>query len=276
MATNEQIVELKKRAVSIRKDILELVKLGPPGHLGGSCSAADIVTALYFYKMRFDPNNLKWKDRDMFVLSKGHSSLAQYAALLQLGIVPRSAMKDIKTIGAMLQCHPDITKTPGVEVSTGSLGQGLSIAVGIALAAKLDKSPKKVYCIVGDGETDEGQIWEAMNAAKIHGLDNLVCILDHNKLKASGRLREVYDTGNLSAKVTAFGWKVIDIDGHDMEQIVTALDFADTIKGIPTMIVAHTVKAKGVSFAENKQPFHHVALSDEQYEIALADISKEV
>jgi len=272
--TDEKLHELREMARTLRLDIVELVRLGPPGHLGGSCSCADIMAAIYFYKLRYDPKNPKWPERDIFMMSKGHGVLAQYSALIELGVIARAAMETIKTIGATLQCHPDMNKTPGVEVNTGSLGQGLSVALGLALAARLDKSPRRVYCVVGDGELDEGQMWEAMNAAAVHNVDNLVGIVDHNKLKASGRLREVYDTGNLSAKISTFGWKVIDIDGHDMEQIVTALDFAETVKGRPTMIVAHTVKAKGVRFAENLQPFHHCILSDDQYGEAVCCIKE--
>ena len=270
----EKVEYLKGIAKQIRLNILELVMVAQPGHLGGSMSCADIMAVLYFHKMKFNPKNLKDKDRDIFVMSKGHSVLAQYAAFMLHGIIGPDEVKNIKKIGAVLQGHPDTTKTPGIEANTGSLGQGLSIALGIALAKRLDRINNKVYCLIGDGETDEGQIWEALNAASFHKADNLAIIVDANKLKASGRLIEEFDTGNLSAKATAFGAKVIDIDGHDVEQIAYALDYADTVKDRPVMIMAHTVKGKGVSFAENKQPFHIATLSDGQYRTAIEDIKR--
>lgn len=269
---NNKIKELEKKAKIIREGILDCIGIDKKGHLGGSMSSADLVTALYFYKMRINPDKPDDPDRDRFIFSKGHSVLAQYAALAELGYFPKSELKKTKELGSILQGHPEIS-TPGVEANTGSLGQGLSIGVGMALAAKLDRRNYRVYVITGDGELAEGQIWEAVTCANFYHLDNLVAMVDYNKLQVNGPLKERYDLGNIRAKFDAYGWKTWEIDGHNMAEIVDALDQTDRIKGSPSAIIAHTVKGKGVSFAENNCSFHNTSLTKEQYEQARKDIA---
>ena len=267
------IERLKEKAKKIRLNIIKMMGVGQRGHLGGSCSIADVVTALYFHKMRLDPKNPKWEKRDRFLLSKGHAALAQYAALAELGFFPEEELDKAKKLGSILQGHPDMKSTPGVEANTGSLGQGLSIACGTAAGLRLDGKGSKVYCIVGDGEIAEGQIWEAAMAARFHKLDNLVAILDQNGLQAMGPIVERFDTNPLAAKWKAFGWHVQEIDGHDMKAIVEALDKADKVRGQPKIIIARTVKGKGVCFAEHKAGFHKGQLDQEQYEQACSELA---
>jgi len=269
---NNKIKELKKKAKLIREGILDCIGVDKKGHLGGSMSSADLVAALYFYKMRVNPGNPHDPDRDRFIFSKGHSVLAQYAALAELGFFPKSELKHTKELGSILQGHPEI-RTPGVEANTGSLGQGLSIGVGMALAAKLDRKDYRVYVIVGDGELCEGQIWEAVTCANFYKLDNLVAIIDKNRFQASGSTKERYDIGNIRAKFNAYGWETRDIDGHNMNEIVEALDWTEQVKGFPSAIIANTVKGKGISFAENNFSFHNNSLTKEQYEQARKDIA---
>ena len=269
------IKELKEKAKIIRHGILETMEVGKKSHLGGSMSSADLVTALYFYKMRHNPKDPKDPDRDRFIFSKGHSVLTQYSALAECGYFPREELKKTKTLGSLLQGHPEI-RTPGIEANTGSLGQGLSIGLGMALAAKLDKKDYKVYVILGDGEVAEGQIWEAANTASFYKLDNLVAIVDYNKLQAVGFLKKRYDIGDIRGKFSIFGWKTFEIDGHNMEDIVTTLDETDHVKGLPSAIIAHTVKGKGVSFAENNPAYHNAPLSKEQLFQAEKDISEKI
>jgi len=266
--SDEKAAELEKIAKKLRYDIVIMIGAGKPGHLGGSCSVADIIAVLYFHKMQHDPANPKWADRDRFLLSKGHAALAQYAALAECGYFPIDELKTLKELGSILQGHPDMSKTPGIEANTGSLGQGLSMAGGMAMAGKLDKKDYRVYCVLGDGEIAEGQIWEASMTASYYKLDNLVAILDKNGVQAMGPVVERYDTNPYGEKWKAFGWHVIEIDGHDIKQIAEALDKADQIKGRPVMIIADTVKGKGVPFAEGKAAFHHGIMTQQQYETA--------
>ena len=271
------VKKIQRLAAQIRKDVVMMIGCeGHVGHLGGSCSSADIVAALYGRKMKLDPKNPSWEDRDRFLYSKGHAGIAQYAALAELGFFPREDLWEIKNLGARLQGHPDRIRTPGVEANTGSLGQGLSIANGMALAMRLDNRPGKVYCIMGDGEQAEGQIWEAAMAASAHKIDNIVGIIDQNRLQATGAVADRFDTNPLPEKWAAFGWHVIEIDGHNVEEILRALDEADTVKGKPTAIIAHTVKGKGISFAENESGFHNTALTQEQYETALKELDAQL
>ncbi len=267
------VQELQAKARQIRYKIVKMIGIGKAGHLGGSCSIADVATVLYKYKMRHDPKNPKWEDRDRLLLSKGHAAIIQYALLADCGYFPEEELAGLKTLGSMLQGHPDMCKMPGIEANTGSLGQGLSIACGMAAGAKIDKKDYKVYCVVGDGEIAEGQIWEAAMAAAYYKLDNLVGILDKNGIQAMGPIKERFDTNPHADKWKAFGWHVIEIDGHDISQIIDALDQADQVKGKPTMIIAHTVKGKGVSFAENTAAFHNGMMTGEQYEQALKELS---
>lgn len=267
-----EIRALNEMARRVRLNILELVGVGRAGHLGGSNSAADIVTALYFGKMRYDAQNLFWPLRDRLLLSKGHAALCQYAALCEMGVVPREALPTVKSLGSILQGHPDMTRCPGIEANTGSLGQGLSVALGIALGLRLDGTDSKVYCMLGDGELAEGQVWEAMMAAASYRARNLIGIVDANGVQATDAVCRVLDQGELGAKFRAFGWRVIEIDGHDMAQILGALDAADEPSDGPTMILAHTVKGKGVDFAEGKAAFHNGSLTQEQFDSAREQI----
>jgi transketolase len=276
MLSLEKIKELEKIAKKIRYDIVMMIGSGKPGHLGGSCSIADIVAVLYFYKMKHRPNEPKFPNRDRFLLSKGHAALAQYAALAECGYFPKKELATLKELGTILQGHPEMLRTAGIEAYTGSLGQGLSVGCGMAMAGKLDKKDYKVYCILGDGEIAEGQIWEASMTAAFYKLDNLVAIFDKNCVQATGPIVERYDTNPHAEKWKAFGWHVLEIDGHNISQIVDALDEADKVEGQPVrqaqgrpvMIIAHTVKSKGVPFAEGKAEFHHGIMTQEQYETA--------
>lgn len=274
MSYDKQLIEdLQKKAQQIRKDIVISIGVGVAGHIGGSNSSADLVTALYFYKMKHDPKNPKMVDRDRFLLSKGHVAILQYAALSEAGYFPVEDLKTTKEIGSYLQGHPDVLKTPGIEAGTGSLGQGLSIGLGMALGLRLDEIDSKVYVLCGDGEIAEGQIWEAAMAASAYKADNLVAILDRNKLQANGKIVDRFDSNELIPKWKGFGWNVIEIDGHNMEEILAALDEADKVKGKPTIIIANTIKGKGVSFAENVVGFHNGTLTEETYKQAIQELS---
>lgn len=265
-------------ARQIRRHIVDMVgkKENKAGHLGGSMSAADLVATLYFYKMKGDPANPKAPDRDLFVMSKGHAALVQYAALALKGYFSAEELDKVKTLNAMLQGHPDMRKTPGIEVNTGSLGMGLSVGVGMALALKTDGKPNKVYVMVGDGESQEGQIWEAVMSAYNYKLDNLVAILDQNDLQATGAIADRMSIGFLADKFRASGWNVIEVDGHDVKAIADAYDLADTVKGLPTVVIAKTVKGKSVSFAEGIAAFHNCSLSRDQYCQAIQDVDSYV
>ncbi len=269
------IQKLERMARAIRLDIVRMVGIGQRGHLGGSCSIADVVTALYFYKMRHNPSDPLWPDRDRFLLSKGHAALVQYAALAECGYFPKSELGRVKVCGAMLQGHPDLKTTPGIEANTGSLGQGLSIACGIAAGVRIDGRSSRVYCVVGDGEIAEGQIWEAAMSATVFKLDNLVAILDCNGLQAMGVVAQRFNTGPLADKWRAFGWHVAEINGHDMSHIVQTLDEADAIRGKPKMIIARTIKGAGIPFAENRVEFHNGQLDQAQFETACACLAAE-
>lgn len=264
--------KLERIAKQVRRNIIHMIGVGKAGHLGGSCSAADFVTALYFYKLRRRDDDLQWPDRDRLVFSKGHAALCQYAALGELGVIEKSEFEKMKTLGAMLQGHPDMTKCPGIEANTGSLGQGLSISLGIALGKRLDSSPARIYCILGDGELNEGQCWEAAMAAASFKSENLVAIIDRNHVQATDETAKIMDCGDVDAKFRAFGWETMTINGHSMGEIVDALDKAERVKGKPVAIIAETVKGKGVAFAEGKAAFHNGVLSQEQYDEAMAGL----
>ncbi len=263
---------LRRIALTLRADIVEMIGVGKAGHLGGSSSLAEIAAALYFHKMKFDPKNVAEENRDRFLLSKGHAVLIQYAALIELGVIPRSELKKVKTLAGVLQGHPDMAKTPGMEAVTGSLGQGLSIGVGMALGLRLDGRPSRVYVIMGDGELSEGQLWEAAMAAWRFRVDNLTGIVDRNRIQATGPTKEVFDIPDIERKWESFGWHVITVNGHDVAQVLEALDAAEQVKGYPTVIVADTVKGKDISFAEHNAAFHNGILTEEQYQQAMADI----
>ena len=267
------VTELEKKARKLRLHIVKMIGVGQKGHLGGSFSLAELATVLYFHKMKHDPHNPKWKDRDRFLLSKGHAALIQYAALAESGYFPVEEIEHVKCLGAMLQGHPDMQTTPGIEANTGSLGQGLSLACGMAAGLRIDNIKSKVYCIVGDGEIAEGQIWEAAMTASYYKLDNLVAILDKNRLQAMGPITERYNTNPLAEKWRSFGWHVSETDGHNISEIIIALDSVDNIKGQPKMIIAHTIKGKGLSFAENVVAFHNGELTQEQYDQACKELT---
>lgn len=268
----QDIGKLKEIARNIRKDILIMLANAGSGHTGGSLSATDIVTALYFSKMRHDPWNPKWPERDRFILSKGHAAPLLYAVLARSGYFDRKELMTLRRLGSRLQGHPDCKVLPGVEMSTGSLGQGLSIGNGIAMAGKLNKNNYRVYVLLGDGENQEGQVWEAAMTAAHYRLDNLCAILDRNGLQIDGQVEEVMSIEPIVEKWRAFGWDVLEIDGHDMNQILLAFDKAEGTKGKPTMVIAHTIKGKGVSFFEGKVEYHGIAPTKEELERALAEL----
>lgn len=263
---------LMEKAKEIRVEILRMLTTAGSGHTGGSLSAADIVAALFFYKMRHRPDDPKWRERDRFILSKGHAAPVLYAALALSGYFDPDMLKTLRKIKSPLQGHPCSTKLPGVEISTGSLGQGLSIANGIAMGLKLDGLSSRVYCLLGDGETQEGQVWEAAMTASHYRLDNLCALIDNNGLQIDGHCCDVMCIEPIVDKWEAFGWNVIDINGHDMKAISEALDHAETLKGKPTMVVARTVKGKGVSFFEGKVEYHGLAPSHDELEMALKEL----
>ena len=263
------VAGLQEKARSLRVDIIKMLHRSKSGHTGGSLSVIDLVTVLYYHKMRHNPRDPKWSGRDRLVLSKGHAAPAQYVALADCGYFPKEDLKTLRQLGSHLQGHPDSKGTPGVEVCTGSLGQGLSMANGMALGLKLDASENRVYAILGDGELQEGQIWEAAMAAAHYRLDNLCILIDANGLQIDGEVARVMNVEPIADKFRAFGCHVIEIDGHDIPAIVAALDEAERIKGQPTAIVARTVKGKGVSFFENKASYHGVTPSDDELPKAL-------
>jgi len=272
MVNNDTVKRLRSVALQLRVDVVEMIGVGKAGHLGGSLSLAEIVAALYFHKLRFDPKNVTDPDRDRFLLSKGHAVLIQYAALIERGIIPRAEIKQVKTLAGLLQGHPDMAKTPGMEAVTGSLGQGLSIGVGMALGLRLDQRPSRVYVIMGDGELSEGQIWEAAMAAHRFHVDNLTGIVDRNRVQATGPTKEIFDIPDIERKWEAFGWHVMTVNGHDVAQVLDALDAAERVKGQPSVIVADTVKGKGISFAEHNAAFHNGIFTEDQYRQAMAEL----
>ena len=267
-------LELQKTAVEIRKGIVTAVHSAKSGHPGGSLSAADIFTYLYFVEMNIDPKNPKDPNRDRFVLSKGHVAPGLYSTLAHRGYFPVEDLKTLRHVGSYLQGHPDMKHIPGVDMSSGSLGQGLSAAVGMALAAKMDQKDYRVYALCGDGEIQEGQIWEASMFAGHRKLDNLVVFVDNNGLQIDGDIEDVCSPYPIDKKFEAFNFHVINIDGNDFDQIAAALKEARETKGMPTAIIAKTVKGKGVSYMENKASWHGVAPNDEEYAIAMEELQK--
>lgn len=264
---------LKEKAKEIRKSIVSMITEAKSGHPGGSLSATDILTALYFSEMNIDPANPKMEGRDRFVLSKGHAAPAIYATLAERGYFSKDELLTLRKFGSRLQGHPDMKKLPGIEISTGSLGQGLSVANGMALNAKIFNENYRTYIVLGDGEVQEGQIWEAAMTATHYKLDNLCAFLDSNNLQIDGNVTEIMGVEPLDKKWEAFGWNVIKIDGHNFEEILSALEKAKECKDKPTMILAKTVKGKGVSFMENVCGFHGVAPTAEELEKALAELA---
>lgn len=273
VADHEQVVILQKRAIEVRKAAISMIHTAQSGHPGGSLSAADIMTALYFSELNLRPSDPHWDERDRFVLSKGHVCPVLYVCLCQRGYFGQEHLSTLRQEGSILQGHPDMKRCPGIDISTGSLGQGLSAAVGMALRAKRDCMDYRVFALLGDGETDEGQIWEAVETAAKYELDNLVIVVDNNGLQNDGTCQEIMPTGNLAKKFEAFGCECYSIDGHNMEAILDALSAVrmDTSKK-PHCIVAKTVKGKGVSFMENVVAWHGMAPNDSQYAQAIKEI----
>lgn len=267
-------LKLMKTANEIRKGIVSSVHSAKAGHPGGSLSAADIFTYLYFEELNIDPKEPKKADRDRFVLSKGHTAPGLYSALAERGYFPKEDLLTLRHVGSYLQGHPDMKHIPGVDMSSGSLGQGISAAVGMAIAGKMDEADYRVYTLLGDGEIQEGQVWEASMLAASHKLDNLVVIVDNNNLQIDGTIEEVNSPYPIDKKFEAFNFHVINIDGNDFDQIRAAFKEARETKGMPTAIIAKTVKGKGVSFMENVCDWHGKAPNDEQYEVAMADLEK--
>lgn len=267
-------LELKKQANEIRKSIVTAVHSAKSGHPGGSLSAADIFTYLYFEEMNVNPENPKDPDRDRFVLSKGHTAPGLYAALAHRGFFPVEDLTGLRHVGCYLQGHPDMKHIPGVDMSSGSLGQGVSAAVGMAISAKLDNKDYRVYTLLGDGEIQEGQVWEAAMLAAHRKLDNLVVIVDNNGLQIDGDVAKVNSPYPIDKKFEAFNFHVINVDGHDFDALAAAFAEAKATKGQPTAIIAKTVKGKGVSFMENQASWHGTAPNDEQYAVAMADLEK--
>lgn len=263
-------------AYQIRKDIITAVYNAGSGHPGGSLSIADIMSVLYFKEMNIDPKKPDMPDRDRFVLSKGHCAPALYGALAEKGYIPKEDLVTLRKISSYLEGHPDKNKISGVDMSSGSLGQGISVANGMALAGKLDNKDYRVYTILGDGEIQEGQVWEAAMFAAHYKLDNLTAFVDYNSLQIDGAIQDVMNPEPIADKFEAFGWNVISIDAHDLDQIVNAIETAKTVKGKPTMIVAKSIKGKGVSFMENNVAWHGSAPNTEQYEQAVKELDAKI
>jgi transketolase len=270
----ETKAKLQKDAAKVRMSVIEGTFNAKSGHPGGSLSIADIITYLYLYKLNIDPKNPKWEDRDRFVLSKGHTAPALYGAMALKGFFPEEEIKTLRKPTSRLQGHPSMNLTPGVDMSTGSLGQGVSVAVGMALGAKINNKSFRVYTVLGDGEIEEGQVWEAAMFASAKKLDNLVVIVDNNDLQIDGTLEEVNSPYPIDEKFKAFGFNVINIDGHDFDQIDEAFTQAENCKGKPTAIIAKTIKGKGVSFMENQVGWHGKGPNEEEYNAAMAELKE--
>ncbi|MBR0490975.1 MAG: transketolase [Clostridia bacterium] len=266
------IKELENKAKEVRKGIIEAVYSNKSGHPGGSLSIADIMTVLYFNQLNIDEKNPKWEERDRLVLSKGHCSPSLYSCLANRGFFDVEKLKTFRNIESNLQGHPDMNKVPGVDMTSGSLGQGLSSANGMAIAGKMDNKNYRVYCILGDGEIEEGQIWEAAMTANKYKLDNLCVIVDNNNLQIDGTIEEVMSSYPIDEKFKSFGFQVINIDGHNIQEIIDAFDVAKNVKEKPTCIIAKTIKGKGISFMENKAEWHGKAPSEEEYKIAMEEL----
>lgn len=269
-----ELENLQKKAKNIRKNIIEMVYSASSGHPGGSLSVTDILTALYFKELRINVENPKDENRDRLVLSKGHCSPALYATLSEKGFIPQEDLKTFRKIDSYLQGHPDMKKIPGVDMTSGSLGQGLSVSNGMALSAKLDKKDYRVYCIMGDGEIEEGQVWEAAMTSSHYNLDNLCVIVDNNDLQIDGKIEDVMNPYPIDKKFESFGFNVLVINGHNFEEILNAFEIAKNTKGKPTAIIAKTIKGKGISYMENKAGWHGKAPNEEEYKLAIEELQK--
>ncbi len=273
MLKTSDVAELAAISKRMRREVIEMITEAKSGHPGGSLSAVEILVTLSFDVMRHDPANPKWKDRDRFVLSKGHGCPILYAVMAECGYCPKDQLNTLRKLGSMYQGHPDVRFLPALEASTGSLGQGLSLAIGMALAAKLDGSPARSYVVLGDGESQEGQIWEAAMFAGFHKMDNVVAIVDYNRIQLDGFVKDIMDLEPLADKWRSFGWHVLEVNGHDIAELQKAFASAAAMKGKPSVLIAHTVKGKGVSFMENNPKFHGQAPTRDEEARALAELA---
>jgi len=271
MVSESTIKEMKSIALKLRYHVLEMIGINTAGHLGGSFSLAEAMAVLYFYRIKLSKDTLKDPNRDRLLLSKGHAALIQYAALYEKGFFPKEELKRVKTLKGLLQGHPDLS-IPGIEAVTGSLGQGLSIGLGMALALRLNKSPARVFVIMGDGEQSEGQLWEASQAAAFYKADNLTAFIDWNKLQAMGPTKDLFNIPNLDEKWKTFGWEVFTVNGHDPAAIIDALEKAEAVKGKPSLIILDTVKGKGISFAEGNPAYHNGIMDEATFNKALKEL----
>ena len=275
MANEQLISALRQKAQKLRLNVLEMIGINMAGHWGGSSSLAETLAVLYFHAMNVRASAPKDPNRDRFLLSKGHAALIQYAVLCEAGYFPREELKRVKAIDGLLQGHPDLT-IPGIEAVTGSLGQGLSIGVGMALALRLDRRPSRVYVVMGDGEQSEGQLWEAAMAASNFKVDNLTAFLDWNKIQATGRTEDIFRIPDLDKKWRSFGWEVLAANGHDIGQLIDAIDRAKTVRGKPTLIILDTIKGKGISFAEDIAAYHNGSFDAGQFEAAREELEARI
>jgi transketolase len=273
MHKTSNAAELAAICKRMRRELIEMITAAKSGHPGGSLSATEIVVTLFFDVLRHDPANPKWKDRDRFILSKGHCCPVLYAVMAECGYCPQDQLMTLRKLGSIYQGHPDVRFLPSLEASTGSLGQGLSLGIGMALAARLDHSPSRSYVVLGDGEIQEGQIWEAAMFGSFHKVDNLVAVVDYNRIQLDGFVKDILDLEPLADKWRGFGWHAIELDGHDVAALQRAFAEAATVKGKPTVLIAHTVKGKGVSFMENNPKFHGQAPTPEEAVRALAELA---
>ena len=272
MNQTKNVEELRAIAKTVRRDIVEMITAAKSGHPGGSLSAVEILVTLFFDVMRHDPQNPKWLDRDRFILSKGHAAPVLYSVMAECGYTPKDQLNTLRKLGSIYQGHPDVRFIPALEASTGSLGEGLSIGIGMSLAAKLDQRPSRTYVILGDGEIQEGQIWEAAMFAGDKGVDNLVAMVDYNHIQLDGFVNDIMPLDPLPGKWRAFNWHAIEVDGHSISALQAAFAEASATQGKPTVIVAHTIKGKGVSFMENNPKFHGTAPTQEEMEKALLEL----
>lgn len=263
---------MQAMAKRVRREIIEMIGAAKSGHPGGSLSAVEILVTLYFDVMRHDPSNPKWPDRDRFILSKGHAAPVLYAVMAESGYTPIDQLNTLRKLGSIYQGHPDIRFIPSLEASTGSLGEGVSLALGMALAARLNKSPSRTYVVLGDGESQEGQIWEGAMFGSYHRVDNVVVIVDHNRIQLDGFVKDIMEVEPLVDKWRAFGWHTIDVDGHSIPALQAAFAEAAATKGQPTAVIAQTIKGKGVSFMENNPKFHGTAPTSEEVKLALQEL----
>jgi len=271
MVNENTVREMKSIALRLRRTVLEMIGVNNAGHLGGSFSLAETMAVLYFYRMKLIRENLNDPNRDRLLLSKGHAALIQYAAFYEKGFFPKEELGKVKALNGLLQGHPDLS-IPGIEAVTGSLGQGLSIGLGMALALRLDKSPARVFVVMGDGEQSEGQLWEAAQATAAYKVDNLTAFLDWNKLQAMGPTKDIFSIPNLDEKWKAFGWEVFAADGHDPAAIIGALEKAEAVKGKPSLIILDTIKGKGLSFAEGNPAYHNGIMDEATFKKAIEEL----